>query len=278
MRNLLGGRIDPEHETIRYGVGAWGRSLALAAVTALASLTFANQSAFAAGESAEYKEVKWSHTGPFGSFDRASVQRGLLVYMEVCAGCHSLDYVAFRSLQEIGLSEAEVKALAAGYEVPDVPNEDGDIELRTAKPSDKFPAPFDNDNAARASNGGALPPDLSLITKARADGENYVYSLLTGYDEPPADVPVGEGMNYNPYFPGAQLAMANPLSEDLVTYPDETPATVDQMSKDVVSFLAWAAEPTLEERKKLGRTVIMFLIIFAGVMYLVKRKVWSDLH
>ncbi len=249
-------------------------SLGVAALVSLASFGSAN----AAGEAVELKSMNWKHGGLFGTYDRASAQRGLRVYREVCAGCHGLGLVAFRTLKDLGFSEDEVKALAAEYEFVDGPDDAGDMFDRPGKPSDKFPAPFANEQAARASNGGAYPPDLSLMSKARPNGDNYLYSLLTGYEEAPSDVTLPVGMSYNAYFPGHKIAMPPPLMEDGVEYSDGTPATVDQMAKDVTVFLTWAAEPKMEQRKNMGLKVILFLLILAAVFYAVKRKVWSDVH
>ncbi len=222
--------------------------------------------------------INWPHKGPFGTFDRAAVQRGLQVYREVCAACHGLKYVYYRDLTQIGYSDDQAKAFAAEAEIEDGPNEDGEMFTRARRLSDSFPAPFANANAARAANGGALPPDLSLIVKARHDGENYVHALLTGYAEPPAGFALMDGANYNPYFEGRQIAMPPPLMADAVSYADGTQATVDQMARDVVEFLSWAAEPTLETRHRLGFKVVVFLLLLAGLFYAVKRKVWADLH
>jgi len=234
--------------------------------------------AWAAGEAVPLKHVDWHHGGVFGTFDRAEVQRGLQVYKEVCASCHGLKYVAFRALESVGLSEAQVKAFAAGYTVQDGPNDSGDMFERPGRASDKFPSPFPNEKAARAANGGAYPPDLSLLIKARAGAENYMYSLLTGYKPAPAGFQLGQGMNYNEFFPGHQIAMPQPLNDGQVTYADGTNASVDQMAKDVTAFLAWAAEPNLEDRKRLGIKVILFLIVLSGLFYAAKRKVWADVH
>jgi ubiquinol-cytochrome c reductase cytochrome c1 subunit len=221
----------------------------------------------------------WSFGGLFGTFDRAAVQRGFQGFREICAACHGLGYIAYRNLEALGFSADEVKAIAAEYTVIDGPNEEGEMFERPARPSDRWVPPFPNDNAARATNNGALPPDLSLITKARKKGHDYLYALLTGYEEePPADVEVMEGMYYNAYFPGHQIVMPPPLAEDAVEYADGTPATVDRMARDLVQFLAWAAEPELEERKRMGIKVSLFLIVFTGMLYAVKRKVWADVH
>lgn len=220
----------------------------------------------------------WSHSGIFGTYDRAAAQRGLQVYREGCAGCHSLDRIAFRNLADLGYSEDEIKAMAAEAIVVDGPDDDGEMFEREGRASDYFPAPFPNSKAAAAANGGAVPPDLSLMAKARFGGADYIYALLTGYEEPPADFELLEGLNYNAYFPGHQIAMAAPLSEDAVEYADGTAATVEQMARDVAVFLSWTAEPEMEERKQTGLKVILFLLVLTGLLYAVKRKVWADLH
>jgi len=241
-------------------------------------------------------EEDWTFAGPFGHYDRAQLQRGLKVYKEVCSACHSMDLVAFRTLADLGYSEAQVKAFAAEYTVQDGPNADGEMFERPGIPSDYFPSPFANVEAAAAANNGAAPPDFSLIAKARGvergfptfvfdiftlyaeNGPDYIHALLTGYDqEPPGGMQVAEGTHYNPYFiAGKSLAMAKPLSDDQVTYDDGSPQTVDQYSRDVAAFLMWAAEPHLEDRKKTGFRVIVFLVLFAGLVYLTKRKVWTS--
>jgi len=231
-----------------------------------------------AAEQSPLKTRDWPQGGPFGTFERDSLQRGFQVYKEVCAACHSLEYLAYRHLEGIGLSEEEIEAVAAEATVIDGPNEDGEMFERPGKPSDRMPKPFPNDAAAKAANNGALPPDLSVIVKARKGHEDYINSLLTGYGEPPAGVEMREGTNYNAHYPGQQIAMPPPLSEGGVTYADGTEATVEQMSYDVTNFLAWAAEPTLEARKRMGVKVVLFLLLFTGLAYAVKRKVWADLH
>jgi len=221
----------------------------------------------------------WSWSGPFGTFDRASLRRGLQVYAEVCASCHGVHLVAYRNLMDIGFSEDEVKAFASEYEVEDGPDEEGEMYMRAARPADRFVSPFANDNAARASNNGALPPDLSLMTKARVGGADYVYALLTGYEEEaPEGIEVLEGMSYNHFFPGNQIAMAPPIDDDSVEYADGTVATKEQISKDIVTFLTWTAEPEMEQRKRLGIKVLIFLVVFTGLLYALKRRIWADLH
>ncbi|MFV2034916.1 MAG: cytochrome c1 [Halocynthiibacter sp.] len=249
-----------------------------------------------AEEPGEVETQKWSFGGFFGNFDRAQLQRGFQIVKENCANCHSFKYVYFRNLGEPGgpeFTEAEVKALAAEVSMIDGPDDAGDMFERPGLPSDLMPPPFANDNAARASNGGALPPDLSVIAKARSFkrgfpnwffdlftgyqevGTDYIYGFLTGYEDAPEDVTILDGLNYNKVFPGHQTAMPQPLFEDGVEYNDGTAASVDQMAKDVTSFLMWAAEPHLEARKRIGFQVLIFLFIFVGLFYATKRKIWS---
>ncbi|ESZ28959.1 cytochrome c1 [Mesorhizobium sp. M1066] len=243
----------------------------------------------------EPKEMDWSFTGPFGTYDKAQLQRGLKVYKEVCSACHSMNLVAFRTLSDLGYSDAQIKTLSAEYTIHDGPNDAGDMFDRPGKPSDHFPPPFANEEAAAASNGGAAPPDMSLLAKARgvergfpqfvfdiftqydAGGPDYIHSLLTGYDQtPPAGMVIPEGTHYNPYFmSGVSLKMPKPLSDGQVTYDDGAPQTVDQYSRDVSAFLAWAAEPHMEDRKKTGFRVLVFLLLFGALVYLTKRKVWE---
>ncbi|MFQ3665690.1 MAG: cytochrome c1 [Sphingomonadaceae bacterium] len=223
------------------------------------------------------REVSFAHSGPFGTFDRAQLQRGFAVYKQVCSACHGLYHISFRNLEEIGFSEAEVKAIAAEYEVPDVDPNTGEEVFRPAIPSDMWPRPFPNETAARAANNNAYPPDLSLIVKARPDGEAYLYSLLTGYgEEPPAGFEVPDGLNYNPYFHSVNIAMVQPLMDDQIEYADGTPATIDQMAKDVTAFLRWAAEPELERRRQAGTATLIFLAILSVLAFLTYRRVWAD--
>jgi ubiquinol-cytochrome c reductase cytochrome c1 subunit len=223
-------------------------------------------------------EVNWPHEGVFGTFDRAAAQRGFQVYRDVCSACHGLTYVSFRNLADLGFSEDQVRALAAEYTVTDGPDDTGEMFERPAVPADPIPPPYPNPQAARAANGGALPPELSLITKARPEGSDYVYSVLVGYDEPPADVEPREGLYYNLFFPGHWIAMPPPLQEGLVAYADGTEATVPQMAADVTTFLTWAGEPTLEQRKQTGLKAMLFLIVFTGLSYATMRKVWAHAH
>lgn len=240
-------------------------------------------------------EQDWSFAGPFGTYDRGELQRGLKVYREACAACHGLERIAFRNLEDLGYSEAQVRALAAEYQVQDGPDANGEMFERAALPSDRFPSPFPNAEAAAAANGGAAPPDLSLIAKARAvergfplfvfdvftqyaeSGPDYVYNLLVGYEEAPEGVEVQPGTYYNPHFiAGPALAMPPPLNEGAITYDDETEGTVEQYAHDVTAFLMWAAEPHLEARKSMGFVVMVFLVLFGGLVYLTKRKIWHQ--
>jgi len=231
----------------------------------------------------------FSFEGPFGTFDRAALQRGFQVYKDVCAVCHSLEFIAFRNLGEEGgpeLTEAQVSALAAAYRVPAGPNEQGQTVdangqplMRPAVASDRLPPPFPNEQAARTSNNGALPPDLSLIVKARVGGPDYIYSILTGYgQQPPAGVTVGAGRFHNPYFRGGQISMPPPLNPDSVTYADGTMATVEQEARDVVTFLSWAADPKMEERKRTGFNVMVFLLVLASLLYFSYQRLWYGQH
>jgi ubiquinol-cytochrome c reductase cytochrome c1 subunit len=233
---------------------------------------------FTNDDSLNPKQEKWPFDGIFGKVDREAAQRGYKVYKEVCAACHSMDLTAFRTLTGIGFSQAEIKTLAGEYQINDGPNDKGEMFERPRTPADYFQAPFPNENAARAMNNGAYPPDLSLIIKARHDGANYVYSLLTGFTaENKEKMEVPSGMYYNPYFPGHKIAMAPPLSDGMVTYDDGTPSTIDQMSKDVVVFLQWAAEPEMEARKRMGIKTILFLLAFTGFFIVAKRRIWQKI-
>jgi len=235
--------------------------------------------ALAAGDVEHPKSTHWSFDGVFGHYERESLQRGLQVYKEVCSACHGLRLVAFRTLMDLGYSEAEVKAFASQYEVQNQdPNEEGEMFMRPATPADRFVSPFPNVEAARAANGGAYPPDLSLIVKARAGGASYIYSLLSGYADPPADMKKPDTLYYNPYFPGHLIAMPPPLSEDALTYADGTKATVDQMAYDVTNFLAWTSSPKLEAQKSTGLKVILFLVVMTGLLIAVKKKIWAAVH
>jgi ubiquinol-cytochrome c reductase cytochrome c1 subunit len=247
----------------------------------------------------EPEPQRWSFAGPFGSFDTAQLQRGYQVYKEVCSNCHSMKLVAFRNLAQAGgpdFTADQVKALAATFKVTDGPNDAGDMFERPGRPSDRFPSPFPNEQAAAAANNGAAPPDLSLMAKARAAergpvwtvidfltqyqeaGPDYIHALLTGFQDPPPGLTIPDGTHYNPYFlSAASLAMPPPLSAGQVAYTDGTPTTVDQYARDVAAFLMWAAEPHLVERKRMGFEVFVFVLIFAGMMYLTKKRVWGKI-
>ena len=244
------------------------------------TLTFANEHEAVEGvietHALHPKQMKWSFDGFFGSVDRASAQRGYQVYKEICSACHSLNRVAYRNLQEIGFSEQEVKQIASEASVVDGPNDDGEMFDRAGLPSDKFAGPYANEQAARAANGGAYPPDLSLIVKARHDGANYVYSLLTGFIEAPEEFPMAKGKYYNPYFEGRQISMPTPIADDgQVEYKDGTYATKEQMVIDVVNFLQWAAEPETEARKKMGVRTMIFLGVLFVILLAAKKAVWK---
>jgi ubiquinol-cytochrome c reductase cytochrome c1 subunit len=243
----------------------------------------------------EPSQESWTFAGPFGTYDKGQLQRGLKVYKEVCSACHSMQLVAFRTLEDLGYNEEQVKAFAAQYQIHDGPNDQGDMFDRPGIPSDYFPSPFPNPQAAAAANGGAAPPDFSLLAKARGvergfptfifdiftqyaqGGPDYIHSLITGYgQQPPAGMEIPEGTYYNPYFnAGKSLKMPPPLSDGQVTYDDGAPQTVDQYSRDVAAFMMWAAEPHLEERKKTGFRVIVFFVLFGALVYLTKRRIWA---
>ncbi|WP_428675301.1 cytochrome c1 [Reyranella sp.] len=250
---------------------------------ALAALT-AGAVAIAAESVVHPPHKHWHFQGPFGTYDRAAAQRGFQVYKDVCAACHSLSLLSYRNLTELGLTEDQVKGIAAEFQVPDLSDDGSPIE-RPARPSDRFKKPFPNALAAAAANGGKAPPDLSLIVKAREGGPDYIHGLLTGYvpfekltPEQVKEFAVTKDDNFNLYFPGHKIAMPPPLSDDKVTYVDGTKATVEQMSTDVTEFLAWASEPHLEARNRTGIRVVLFLLALAGLMYAVKRQVWADKH
>lgn len=250
---------------------------ALGAFALVGSLMAATP-ARAAGEAIAIPNHPFSFDGIFGTYDRASAQRGFQVYKEVCANCHAMHLLSYRNLRELGLTEAQVAAIASQVQVQDGPNDEGQMFERNGRPSDRFRSPFPNAQAARAANNGAYPPDLSVITKARNGGADYIYALLTGYADPPEGVTLGDGMNYNRYFPGHQIAMGAPLNPDQVEFADGTPGTVENMARDVATFLQWAAEPELEQRRAMGVKIIIFLTILGGLAYAVKRRVWANVH
>lgn len=284
-----------KHHVIRWAIAA---VLGVGLAAGLASLASAQE----ATVTVEYPLVKparqaWSFAGIFGQYDQAQLQRGYKVYKEVCSSCHSMKLVKFRNLGDEGgpqFTEDQVKSLAAEYTIQDGPNDNGEMFERPRVPSDPFPSPFANDKAAAASMGGAVPPDMSLLAKARAvhrgfpwfvfdmfwpyqeQGPDYIVSLMTGYQNAPKDVAVADGQYYNPHFiNGAVLRMPPPLTDGQVEYTDDSAQTVEQYAKDVAAFLMWTAEPHLDARKELGLRVMLFLIVFAGILYMVKRSVWS---
>jgi ubiquinol-cytochrome c reductase cytochrome c1 subunit len=282
------------------------RSIAVLALATLIALPSATAFAAGGGEgAAKIERQQWSFSGISGTYDKQQLQRGFGVYKEVCAACHGLDRIAFRNLSEPGGPEfnvEQVKALAATYEVPAEPDDEGEVKPRPAVASDKFPPLYANDKAARAAQNGALPPDLSVIVRARGvpytgswyahpfamlkdmatgyqeGGADYIYALLTGYKKAPSGVEVPEGMSYNAAFPGHMIAMAPPLSADTGIYSDGTPETVDNYARDVVAFLSWASDPTLNKRKQMGWMVMIFLLITSVLLYISKRRIWSDAH
>jgi cytochrome c1 len=240
--------------------------------------------------------LKWSFSGPFGLYDRGQLQRGFKVYREVCQVCHGLKMVAFRNLADLGYSEGQIKAIASEYKIQDGPNDQGEMFERAGRPADYFPPPWPNEQAARARYNG-VPPDFSVLAKARSyergfpwfvfdmftqyqeQGVDYIHALLTGYeDNPPAGFSLAAGTFYNRYFPGHAIAMPQPLTDKQVEYTDGSPATVDQYAKDVAAFMMWAAEPHMEARKRAGFQVMIFLIVFASLLYFTKKKVWASAH
>ena len=246
-------------------------------ISIITTLSFAD-SEHSHGPNTNYLKTDWSFKGVFGTFDRASLQRGYQVYQEVCAGCHSVQHLSYRNLSEKGgpeFSVEEAKAIAAQFEIEDGPNSDGEMFMRPARLADKFAKPYPNVQASTAANGGAYPPDMSVLTKARAGGADYIYSLLMGYEEPPAGLELDDGVYYNKYMPGNKIMMSAPLMDDIVTYSDGTQATTAQMAKDVTSFLVWAAEPHLESQHRMGFKAILYLIVLLTLVYMSKQKVWS---
>ena len=247
----------------------------------ITSLVFGLSIKSNSAEKIEYLTTDWSFKGLFGKFDRGALQRGYQVYTEVCSSCHSMKYLSYRNLAEKGgpeFSIAEAKAIAASFEVTDGPNDDGEMFTRPGKLSDKFVMPYDNVKAAQAANGGAYPPDMSVLVKARGGGVDYIYSLLQGYEDPPVGMNLDDGVYYNKYMYGNKIKMANQLSDGLVEYGDGTTASVEQMSKDVTTFLMWSAEPHLESRHQMGFKAIVYLIILTILVYFSMKKLWSRIE
>ncbi|MFD1332648.1 cytochrome c1 [Methylopila musalis] len=279
-------------------IGRAGRALAAAAALGLAALS--SGPALAAGETVKPPAQSWSFSGPFGKYDTGQLQRGFKIYSEVCASCHALSLVAFRNLHEAGgprFSEEQARTIAEEHKVQDGPNDAGEMFERPGRLSDRFPKPFPNEQAARAANGGAYPPDFSLLAKARTyergfptflfdivtqyqeQGPDYIHALLTGYVDPPAGKEAPRpGLHYNTYFPNHWIAMAKPIQDGQVEYTDGTPATVDQYGKDIAAFMMWAAEPHMAARKSTGLVVLIILLIFGALLYFTKRSVWSSIH
>ncbi len=272
------------------------KTAAVAAAIAFGATAGLTATAQASGDSIgpELKKQEWSFDGIFGRFDNAQLQRGYQVYKEVCANCHAMHLVSFRNLMDIGFTEDQVKEIASEYEVEDGPDDNGDMFMRAAIPADRFPSPFPNEKAAAVANGGAVPPDLSLMAKARVGGPDYIYSLMTGFA---SDVPgepaewwveyqeehghephFNESKWFNNYFPGFAISMPPQLMDDLVSYEDGTPATVDQIAKDVTSFLTWAAEPELNARKSMGIKVLAFLAVLTILLYALKKSLWRNVE
>lgn len=270
---------------------------AVAAALLLASGTSGVAASEGGGHDARPARLSWSFAGPFGMYDQAQLQRGFKVFKEVCSACHSANFFSFRNLAQPGgpgFTEAQAKQVASEYQITDGPNDSGDMFQRPGRLSDHWPAPFPNDNAARAANGGALPPDFSVLAKARSyhvgfpgfitdafiqyqeHGVDYIHALLVGYDDPPADVHVQPGLHYNKYFPGNQIAMPKPMSDGQVEYTDGAPQTVEQYASDVSAFMMWVAEPHLDQRKRIGFQVMIFLIVLSGLLYFTKKKIWRN--
>jgi len=245
---------------------------------ALAALLTLAPAVRAADENPPLPHQQWSFDGVFGTYDRPAMQRGFQVYKQVCSACHPVNHLRFGDLAALGYTPSELKVVAATDQVTDGPNDQGQMYQRPGRPSDPIPGPFPNDQAARAANGGALPPDLSLIVNAREGGADYVFAILNGFKPPPAGFQVPPGRYYNEYFPGHLIAMPPPLSDGVVTYADGTKATVPQMAHDVATFLAWASQPNLEIRHRTGARVFLFLIVAVGVFYAAKRKIWAVVH
>lgn len=252
-------------------------SLKRCTLSLLCSLLLSLNHAFAEHD-IKIPKQQWSFQKPTGSFDRKALQRGMQVYKQVCAACHGLKFVPFRSLKDLGYNEDEIKAFASSFMIADGPDQDGKMFERPGLPKDYFPNPYPNNNAAKAANNGASPPDLSLITKARKDGPDYLYALLTGYSQPPKDFEISTGLHYNQYFPGHKIAMPQPLTKDIASYSDGTKASVEQMAHDVTTFISWASEPELEQRKTIGIKFLFYTAIMCILFYASMRRIWKNVH
>ncbi|MBV9735674.1 MAG: cytochrome c1 [Acidisphaera sp.] len=254
------------------------RGLSLPAATLLALCGLAGPARAQESQTPPLVHQHWSFDGILGTFDNAAAQRGFMVYQQVCSACHSMKQMYYRNLTGIGLNDDEIKAIAGSVQVPGPLDENGAPTERPGLPSDHFKSPFANDTAARAANGGALPPDQSVLEKAREGGADYIFAVLTGYSDAPAGMKMQQGMNYNRFFPGNQIAMPQPLHGNDVTYTDGTPSSLDQEAHDVTTFLAFAANPELNGRHQMGVKVVLFLAFLTGLTYAVKRKIWADVH
>ncbi len=261
-----------------FGVSAMkARALLVAASLALAVPSLPVLAA-GGGEHHPLPKQHWHFDGVFGTYDRAALQRGFKVYSQVCAACHGMSKMYYRNLSALGYDEGQLKTIASQYTVMDGPNDEGEMFERPGRPSDRFVSPYANRQAAMYANNGAYPPDMSLLVKARHGGPDYVHAILTGYAEPPADAHLMTGQYWNKYMPGNVIAMAPPLSDGLVGYEDGTPETVAQYARDVSEFLTWASEPHMEDRKRTGIKAFLFLLVFTGIMYAVKKKIWRGAH
>jgi ubiquinol-cytochrome c reductase cytochrome c1 subunit len=247
-------------------------------ILALAGITLGAAARAEEADTLTPPSQRWSFAGPLGTIDQAAARRGFQVYADACANCHGLKYLHYRDLSGIGFTDDQIKQIAARFEVPSGFDNQGNLVSKPATPASAFRPPFPNDEAARALLNGALPPDLSLITSSFPDGPNYIYALLTGYRDPPADLKLADGMNFNPYFPGHQIAMPPPLNEGDITYTDGTASTVAQNAHDVVTFLAWAAHPDMAQRKRIGFGVVLYFLGMAGVTFVLKRRIWHGVH
>jgi ubiquinol-cytochrome c reductase cytochrome c1 subunit len=250
----------------------------LAAAGLLGFLSLLAPGSARAQETPPLPHQEWSFDGVFGTYDKVAMQRGFQVYKQICSACHPVKHLSFRDLEALGYTPDQVKAIASTDKCTDGPNDQGQMYQRPCRPADPIPGPFPNDEAARAANGGALPPDLSMIVKARDGGPDYVYAILNGFKPPPPGFTVPSGKYYNEYFPGHLIAMPPPLSDGAVTFADGTKATVPQMAHDVATFLSWASEPSLDTRHRVGARVFLFLIVGVGIFYAAKRKIWSAAH
>ncbi len=258
-------------------LGLLNRIILTILISIITTLSFADDQ-HSNGANTNYLNTDWSFKGIFGTFDRASLQRGYQVYQEVCSGCHSVQHLSYRNLSEKGgpeFSEEEAKAIAAQFELEDGPNNDGEMFMRPARLSDKFVNPYPNVEASAAANGGAYPPDMSVLAKARAGGADYLYSLLLGYEEAPEGFELDDGVYYNKYMPGNKIKMSEPILDGIVEYSDGTQASKAQIAKDMTTFLVWASEPHLESQHRMGFKAIIYLIVLLTLVYMSKQKVWS---